>query len=1563
MKTLFCLLVFSSIFTTDANAQVYRHEFGTTAINAHPYTAAPNAIDTNLSTSGWSNSTGVWTSAAGNAGQAIRLTSTGSATITLALNVAPNYALNVTSFDFWRMRSNTGATNFTLAINGTPIGAGTIGTTGAALGNTPVSNTASGFTGAVTVTLTVTGATGGTFRLDDFTLYGSVVTTCTGSTVTSIFPTTGPEHTLVNISGNGFQSGSGTTSVTFNGVAAAFTVISNMLIQAYVPAGNATGLIGVVTNACPAFSIQPFTEIVSVALPNYSTDIYISEVYDAQAGDGGVIEIYNGTNATVNLSNYSIRRYGDVGGSTFYEFNLVGTLAPGGIHLVGIGVGTAPCSIVEGTHYDTGFNADDDLQLLKNGSIIDDVHAPNNVGFSILRNPDAIAPKVIFDAADWTINDTESCTDIGQFSPPLAQLPASPQPASVVICENGSASFSAIVPNPAIYTYQWKMLNSAGAWVNVPNAAPYSGANTATLTITSTPVSLDNSQFYCAIGINGSVAVSNAAQLEVNPGLAPDFPTTATICSGDTAPILATTSPNGVTGTWSPAVVSNTASGTYIFTPGGSCGVPFVFTVTVTTPIVPNFASSATICQNMAGPSLSTTSPNGITGTWSPSVMDNQNSGTYVFTPTAGQCATQATLVVTITPNVVPNFATTLTLCQGSTAPVLATTSSNGISGIWNPSTINNAASGNYIFTPNLGQCATSVTLAVTVTNSIVPDFASTLTLCTGSVATTLATTSPNGITGTWNPSSINNTANGSYVFTPNSGQCAVPFTLAVTVTNTIVPNFATTLTLCQGSTAPVLATTSPNGIVGTWNPAAINNTTSGSYVFTPNPNQCATPITLAVTVTNSIVPDFATTLTLCQNSVAPVLATTSPNGISGTWNPSVINNQTSANYIFTPTSGQCATLITLAVSVTNQIVPNFATTLTLCNGATAPALATTSPNGISGTWSPTTINNTSTASYIFTPTSGQCATSVTLVVTVTNTIVPNFATTLTLCQGTTAPVLATTSPNGIVGTWNPAAINNTTSSSYVFTPNPNQCATPITLAVTVTNSIVPDFGTTLTLCQNSVAPVLATTSPNGISGTWNPSVINNQTSANYIFTPTSGQCATPLTLAVSVTNQIVPNFATTLTLCNGATAPALATTSPNGISGTWSPTTINNTSTASYIFTPTSGQCATSVTLVVTVTNTIVPSFATTLTLCQGTTAPVLATTSPNGIVGTWNPATISNTTSGNYVFTPNPNQCATPITLAVTVTNSIVPDFATTLTLCQNSTAPVLATTSPNGISGTWNPSVINNQISANYIFTPTSGQCASQVTLAVTVNALPNPRINDGAICLDDAGQPITTHLLSTGLPNSGYTFVWTLNGAPLPTTTNAHTATEAGTYEVTVTNAATGCSNSDQATVTATSGITVNANTPADFTGGIVTIQVSGGSGNYTFTLDGEIAQTTGVFYGLQSGEHTIFVQDVNGCDSETVTIFLLNYPKFFTPNGDGYHDIWNISGLDDQPDARIHIFDRYGKLLKTLQPSSTTGWDGTYNGHSLLATDYWFLLEYRDRVGTRKEFKAHFSLKR
>ncbi len=159
---------------------IYQHNFGTATIAGTPYTVAPTTVDPNFTSSSWatSNSTG-FVNFAGSTGQALSMTlsPTGTKTYTLSLNVGAGSTVNVNSFSFWLRRSNTGPTGWSMTINSISVGSGTMsGTAGITVGTTLVSSPVQNLTTTVTVVLTLTGgSSGGTFRLDDFTLNGSVV--------------------------------------------------------------------------------------------------------------------------------------------------------------------------------------------------------------------------------------------------------------------------------------------------------------------------------------------------------------------------------------------------------------------------------------------------------------------------------------------------------------------------------------------------------------------------------------------------------------------------------------------------------------------------------------------------------------------------------------------------------------------------------------------------------------------------------------------------------------------------------------------------------------------------------------------------------------------------------------------------------------------------------------------------------------------------------------------------------------------------------------------------------------------------------------------------------------------------------------------------------------------------------------------------------------------------------------------------------------------------------------------------------------------------------------------
>jgi len=467
-------------------------------------------------------------------------------------------------------------------------------------------------------------------------------------------------------------------------------------------------------------------------------------------------------------------------------------------------------------------------------------------------------------------------------------------------------------------------------------------------------------------------------------------------------------------------------------------------------------------------------------------------------------------------------------------------------------------------FSLQINGCTTNLFTGIILSDPIyVPTFNAIPPFCAGTTAPTLPTTSKNGIHGSWSPSTVDNQNSGTYTFTPDANQCGMTTSISVTVTPQTVPTFpfGTILSICDGGSVPVLTGTSTEGINGIWTPSVVDNHNSGTYTFTPSAGQCTTTATLSVIVAPNITPtfNFGTSLTICAGGNVPALPQTSTNGVIGSWSPSTVSNQTSGTYTFTPFAGQCATAATYAVTVNPNVTPTFSfgTNLTICAGVTVPALPLTSLNGITGTWSPATVSNQNSATYTFTPAPGQCATATSFAVTVNPNITPTFSfgTGLTICAGGTVPSLLTTSQDGITGTWSPATVDDQNSGTYTFTPDPGQCATTASFAVTVNPNITPtfSFGPSLTICGGGTVPSLPTTSQNGITGAWSPASVDNQNSGVYTFTAAAGQCVTgPVIFTVTVNPNILPvfSFGNSLTICAGGTVPTLPGTSDNGLTG-----------------------------------------------------------------------------------------------------------------------------------------------------------------------------------------------------------------------------------------------------------------------------------------------------------------------------------------------------------------------------------------------------------------------------
>jgi gliding motility-associated-like protein len=323
------------------------------------------------------------------------------------------------------------------------------------------------------------------------------------------------------------------------------------------------------------------------------------------------------------------------------------------------------------------------------------------------------------------------------------------------------------------------------------------------------------------------------------------------------------------------------------------------------------------------------------------------------------------------------------------------------------------------------------------------------------------------------------------------------------------------------------------------------------------------------------------------------------------------------------------------------------------------------------------------------------------------------------------------------------------------------------------------------------------------------------------------------------------------------------------------------------------------------------------------------------------------------NLIITNPPATCNTPIDL----------------------TNPLVTAGSDVGVLSYWKNSNLTSSLSTPssvsqdgiYYIELTVNGCSTVKPVTVTINPLPvislpvNP-----FLCVDLNGDPTTTVNLETGLTSPAYSFAWyndTISSTTIIGNSSSYLANDLGTYRVVVTNNTTTCT--DSASVEVISSLPPSAMqfiTSSYFSDEEMVMVNVTPAGDYEYQINNGEFQDSNQFVGLNSGEHTIVVRDKFSCGRIEGTVTLLNYPKFFTPNGDGFNDTWNISDLEnEQPNAKIYIFDRYGKLVKQIAPG-VNGWNGNMNGTPLPADDYWFTVEYQEEQ-INKIFKSHFALKR
>ena len=279
--------------------------------------------------------------------------------------------------------------------------------------------------------------------------------------------------------------------------------------------------------------------------------------------------------------------------------------------------------------------------------------------------------------------------------------------------------------------------------------------------------------------------------------------------------------------------------------------------------------------------------------------------------------------------------------------------------------------------------------------------------------------------------------------------------------------------------------------------------------------------------------------------------------------------------------------------------------------------------------------------------------------------------------------------------------------------------------------------------------------------------------------------------------------------------------------------------------------------------------------------------------------------------------------------------------------------------------------------------TNNCISMGTFNLIVNPIPIPEgFNEGIIlCVNnpkDVPQLIVVNLNgSTGI--LGDTYQWYFNDTEISNAIEpTHDANEEGVYKVVATRKYETDSSSDIFCKGFNSFKVIESNLPRvdltdinitdDSENNSISINTSNlGTGDYEYAIKKmnefmSSFQYKPYFDHLAPGIYTIFIQDKNNCGVSQIEVSIIGFPKFFTPNNDGFNDTWKVIGVNENfyASSNIYIFDRFGKFITQINPKGE-GWDGFFNGKGLPATDYWFSVELIDTIGNSRIRKGHFSL--
>ncbi|MBC7696061.1 MAG: gliding motility-associated C-terminal domain-containing protein [Burkholderiales bacterium] len=1051
-----------------------------------------------------------------------------------------------------------------------------------------------------------------------------------------------------------------------------------------------------------------------------------------------------------------------------------------------------------------------------------------------------------------------------------------------------------------------------------------------------------------AFNCSSPIATVSISQNTTTPLVSVSSNTSIT-CAAPTVTLTGSAAPSTATPVWSGGVASGansytaTASSANVYTltvtnPANGCsaaasvtvspsaGLPVVSTAVISNSITCSLATAqVTLSSTPAGNTYSWSGPS-VTSGGTSSVVTVGAGGTYsaVVTNTTSACSSSITVFVpTNTTAPTPTATTNGTLtCNSSSLTVpLSVSPSSGLTYTWTGTgitsggstatpTVNLPGTFTVAVTNTVNGCSNTANTTVTQ-NTVAPSVtgAATSSLnCTTSTVNISATTSVTPVTYNWSGTGITSATNISTI-TVNQGG-SFTYTVTNTANSCITIN---TLTVIQNTTIPVVigATSgSLNCTVLSVNASATTSTTPVSYNWSGTGITSATNIstisvnqggTFTYTVTNTANNCTATnTVSVIQNTVVPLLSTSSSGSLTCTTTTASINISTTASPVSYTWTGTGITSATTGSLITVNQPGNFNYTVT------------NTFNNCKVTGAEVVDQNTVTPSVVASNTGSLNCTISSIDVVATTTVTPvtyNWS-----GAGITAGAGTATISVNQGGTYN-----------YTVTNTDNNCKTIGSQAITQ-NTIAPSVAGANTgslNCTTTTVNVSATTTATPVSYNWSgPGItagagtgtitVSQGGTYNYTVTNTANTCSTTGSQAITqnTTAPIVTGANTGSLNCTTTTVNVSATTTTTPVSYNWSGTgitsainistiTVNQGGTFNYTVTNTANNCTATGSQAITQNTTapIVTAANTGSLNCTTTTINVSATTTTTPVSYNWSGAGITSATNistitvnqagtFNFTVTNTTNNCKSTGSQSITQ-NTISPTVtgANTGSLnCTVLTVSISATTSATPVSYNWSGTgitsatnistiTVNQPGTFNYTVTNTANNCTTTGLQSIIQNTV-IPTVTMPASQTITCAAPTVTMIASAN--PSTCTPVWT-GGVASGVNSYTAAASSANIYTLTVTNPFNGCVNSGTTQVSPSAGFpsvttSVTNSLSCTVTSAQVVATTTSSPVTYNWSGPGITSGATTTSASVNApGQYTVVVTNTLSLCSSTLTI--------------------------------------------------------------------------------------------